>query len=322
MKKILFVILILVIFPINSWAYSFVGNNIDKSVYERLTSMANDWPSGLDDGRVQVVIEAAKMINKGIVYGGGYRNCSDTVKPPELDCSAYVSLAYYRAGVRNICGWSTANFSLSSDFTEISETELRPGDIGLNIKSDCTGPCNHVGIYVGKENGVNIWFHSSSYNGVSGPQIRVGNNNFKYFARYNKWNEVQVNSSSNNDNQEIGGELGGLLEDKYSNGISDINGGETTCETVFYNSDGSEKTIKVLLDGIFSLIKIASPIIMIVVTIISYIKVLVNSDELKKVNKKTVKRLIITIVIVMLPYLLELLFQIFGLYDLSNCGIS
>ena len=59
-------------------------------------------------------------------------------------------------------------------------------------------------------------------------------------------------------------------------------------------------------------------------SIIDYIKVITNnsSDGFKKANIKMFKRLIIAILIIFVPFLLNLLFNIFGLYDLSNCGIS
>ena len=91
------------------------------------------------------------------------------------------------------------------------------------------------------------------------------------------------------------------------------------------NSDGSKspKTLKKILDGIFSLIKIFAPVLAIVLTIIDYMKIITNnsSDGFKKANIRMIKRLGIAIGIVFLPFLLQLLFNLFGLYDLNNCGI-
>lgn len=95
-----------------------------------------------------------------------------------------------------------------------------------------------------------------------------------------------------------------------------------TCHTIFLNSDGSETEFKQILDGIFNLIQVIAPIIAIVLTIIDYYKALTANVDIKKVNKRTMIRIIIATLIVFLPLLLNLLFHLFGLYDLSTCNIG
>ena len=323
MKKILYFMVLFLLFPMISFAYNLNTEGMSKDIANLIEELEKDWPSGLDEGRLEIIRQAGLMINKGTTYGGHTGICY-TNKPPSLDCSAYVSLAFHRAGVTEVgCEWFTGSYNSSSSFDNINQSDLRPGDIGLNNSTQST--YNHVGIYVGKRNGNNIWFHSSTVNGVSGPQVREGNGNFAVFKRYNKWNEVHVSSSSSNPG--IGGELGGRLDDPYVNMFLNTSN-DFNCENIFYtmNSDGSksEKTLKVILDWLFNAITFVAPIIAIILTIIDYMKIISNnsSDGLKKANIRMIKRMVIAILIVFLPFLLQFLFNIFGLYDLSNCGIS
>ena len=324
MKKIFLILLMLFIFPKVSYAYDVNTKGMSNDIASLIKSLEKNWPSGLDEGRLEVIRQAGLMINKGTTYGGHTGICY-TNTPPELDCSAYVSLAFHRAGVTEVgCDWFTGSYNSSSSFETINQSDLRPGDIGLNNSTQSTD--NHVGIYVGKRNGNNIWFHSSSYNGVSGPQVREGNGNFAVFRRYKKWNEIHVSSSASESNTGIGGELGGRLDDPYMN-FSLNTSNDFTCENIFYtmtNGTKQEKTLKKILDWLFNMIIILAPVIAIALTIIDYVKIITNnsSDGFKKANIKMIKRMAIAILIVFLPFLLQTLFNIFGLYDLSNCGIS
>ena len=311
------------IFPIVSRAYSLDTSGMNSDVADLIYELENNWPEDLDENRLEVIRQAGLLINKGTKYllGGGHTGTCETGIPSYLDCSGYVSLVFHRAGVNEVlCGWTTADFAASGSFENINEFDLKPGDIALN--NDSFSVDNHVGIFVGKKNGANVWFHSSKYNGVSGPQVRYGNGNFKVFKRYLKWDEVYTYNYNNG----IGGELGGRLNDPYMN-FSLESDDNFSCENIFYtvsNGVKREKTLKKILDFLFNIMTVGAPLITIVLTIIDYIKIIVsnNFDGLKKVNKKTIKRMVITILIVFLPFLLQLLFNIFGLYDLSNCGIS
>lgn len=324
--KIICLALIALIPLKKTFAYSFEDPEINEQTKSILEEVSLTWPSGMDEGRIQVIIEAAKLIGKNIPYswGGGHGGGCPQGKPSGLDCSGYVSLAFHRGGVNDVaCGWTTASFNTSTVFSQVSESSLVPGDIGLNNSSQSAN--NHVGIYIGKQNGQNIWFHSSTTSAGSGPQVRHGNGYFTYFLRYKNWNEVNISSGSIA-YEGIGGKLGGSLEDNYYY-FGAISKGDFSCENLFYyqHEDGqvTEKQLKKLLDGIFMLIKIITPVLAIALTIVDYIKALFKSDakETKKVHQKTIKRIGIAILILMLPYLLEFLFKLFGLYDL-NCGIS
>ena len=47
-----------------------------------------------------------------------------------------------------------------------------------------------------------------------------------------------------------------------------------------------------------------------------------TEDNLKKVNQKTIKRVIAGLIVFFIPLLLDILFKLFGIYDLSTCGIG
>ena len=79
-----------------------------------------------------------------------------------------------------------------------------------------------------------------------------------------------------------------------------------------------------MLDDVFSFIRILVPVVVVILTTIDYIGAILSSDDskIKKANQKALKRFTIGIILFFLPYLLDLLFHLFGLYDLSRCGIG
>lgn len=99
--------------------------------------------------------------------------------------------------------------------------------------------------------------------------------------------------------------------------------GEGGCETVFKNKDGSFNELGQALQDLFMLMKIAAPLLVVVLSTMDYIKAVSaqNADEMKKANGRFVKRLAAGVVVFLLPFLLDLLFEIFGLYGIETCGI-
>lgn len=119
----------------------------------------------------------------------------------------------------------------------------------------------------------------------------------------------------------------GRLVDPYPNlfGKTELNSYETKgCGTLFFDDYGNKTELKNILDDIFSFIRILVPVLVIFISTIDYIKAISNSDasEIKKTTKKTVRRIMIGLIIYFLPYFLDLLFHLFGLYDMSRCGIG
>ena len=88
-----------------------------------------------------------------------------------LDCSGFVGWCYWNVfDVQP--GLSTANFTTSLGLSQISFSDMRPGDIGLENRPG--SKTNHIGIFVGyDENGKAMWVHC---NGSTG-DVAVNNTN-------------------------------------------------------------------------------------------------------------------------------------------------
>jgi len=117
---------------------------------------------------------------------------------------------------------------------------------------------------------------------------------------------------------------GGMTEDLHPNIFPDLDSGtEDQCNALFLKKNGELNELGEFVADAFLLIKIAAPILVIVLSTIDYLKAIMNSnsDEIKKANQRTIKRLIIGLIIFFLPFLLDLLFHLFGLYDISKCNI-
>ena len=147
---------------------------------------------------------------------------------------------------------------------------------------------------------------------------------------------VIPNDCSNNttsDDSQSGGDAcdpntTGRTEDCYDdwgNIFGDIDPEENNgCSTIFIDEDGNYTELHEFVQGLFTLIKIATPIIVIALSTFDYIKAIAssNADEMKKTNSRTIKRLIVGLLIFFLPFILDILFELFGLYDLSRCNIG
>lgn len=123
------------------------------------------------------------------------------------------------------------------------------------------------------------------------------------------------------ENEELsGGSTYDIYGDNFINKPESSN--DFTCQTILINQYGEPTEFKKILDGIFNLIQVAAPLIAIALTILDYYKVLTTTGDTKKANIRTIKRIVIATLIVFLPLLLDLLFHLFGLYDLSTCNIG
>ena len=101
-----------------------------------------------------------------------------------------------------------------------------------------------------------------------------------------------------------------------------LNAGEVTCESLFKDGDEFNDFGK-LLQGLFTFIKFLAPVFVIAFSSLDYIKAITSKDaeELKKANERFIKRLIAGVIIFLLPFILDFVFDIFGVYDLQTCGI-
>ena len=146
----------------------------------------------------------------------------------------------------------------------------------------------------------------------------------------------QTEDPGDGDNEEGEGGSGsgnsGLTSDPYEDdNIFGDNGdsGDFNCKTIFVQKESPDGDVEFtelgqFMNDLFSLIKILTPVLVIALSTIDYVKAIAssNADEMKKANSRTVKRLVIGLIIFVLPFLLEVLFRLFGLYDLSTCGIG
>ena len=84
-------------------------------------------------------------------------------------------------------------------------------------------------------------------------------------------------------------------------------------------------TLGKIVQDIFSIMKWGGPLLAILLTLFDLIK-LIGAGDLKGSSKKFIKRtavrVILGIIIMFLPFILDFLFKVFGLYDLSQCNIQ
>lgn len=96
------------------------------------------------------------------------------------------------------------------------------------------------------------------------------------------------------------------------------------CPIFVDKSDGKPTELYNMLQDIFNFIKMATPVLVIVLSTIDYLGAIAksNDDAVKKANSRTIKRVIIGLAIFFLPFLLDIVFRIFGLVDVSRCKIG
>ena len=286
-------------------------NQIDINSYHLSDSeraivqhVMDNWPSQMQTDRLKLIDKGLSLIGVGITYAN-------------LDCSAYVAKVFNESGF-SINATCTNEFARDSHFEQISIEELQPGDIALN---DTTGGCrenstNHVGIYLGNYDGKNIYLHSTSSRNSqydsSGPQIRTGEKNYKLFYRYKGFgNDTTSFTHNTNRTAEI---------ENIDIDWGEFADKEIDCNTIFL-TNGELNELGKAVNEFFTLIKVIAPVLIIALSTMEYIKAITsnNADEMKKTNKRTIKRIVIGLVLFFLPDLLNLLFKIFGLYGIEIC---
>lgn len=138
------------------------------------------------------VIEKGASLTGKVTYSMEKRDASGTDSPKYLDCSAFTSWAFHKAGFSGVPYGSTTTTFLSSNAFEYVSGELQPGDIGLKNRSQGGGGVNHVGIYCGAlKDGTRVWLHctSSSSSSLTGNKsgVMLGSyTNFTVFRRIKK----------------------------------------------------------------------------------------------------------------------------------------
>ncbi len=196
----------------------------------------------------------------------------------------------------------------------------QPAILFVNRRCSDLANTNHALLLLGVDDDNNaIFIDSSGYskNAKKRTISELVNNCYVYKGTADHYFSLVTFNESN--------ELsGGSIYDDYGDNFIDKpeSSNDFTCQTILINQYGEPTEFKKILDGIFNLIQIAAPLMAIVLTILDYYKVLTGNGDTKKANKRTVIRIAIATIIVFLPLLLDLLFHLFGLYDLSTCNIG
>lgn len=139
---------------------------------------------------------------------------------------------------------------------------------------------------------------------------------------------ISTQSSSNSSSTGSNGSSSSSSNGHIFSDVSTINTIDTknvNCKNIFTDtSTGNLNGLGESLQMLFNIIKIAAVGITIILSSIDYIKAITAHDdsELKKANQRTIKRVIIGAAIFFLPFILDILFHLFGLYDISTCNIG
>ncbi len=172
------------------------GNQIDTSnmndyAKSVLNEVMQSWPSDLEPERLQIVENALSLYGKNIPYSQGpERNKVDANGTPiALDCSSFATKCMYDAGLDVPQQAYTGTYSWNKSFTDIPESQLKPGDIVMNNKGTAGGSTNHIGIYLGKDSsGTPVWIDSTPRNNTGSIGITSSSSSKKGFFVFKTYN--------------------------------------------------------------------------------------------------------------------------------------
>lgn len=96
---------------------------------------------------------------------------------------------------------------------------------------------------------------------------------------------------------------------------------DPTCDGVLGDKN-DESSVAYLLQEIFDILKIASPILVLVFSIIDFFGAVASQDKdrLKKAIKQTFIRVIVGLIVFVIPFICDFFFDLTGMY--STCGIQ
>lgn len=99
------------------------------------------------------------------------------------------------------------------------------------------------------------------------------------------------------------------------------NEGNATCEGVLGDVN-DESSTAYLLQEIFDIMKIASPVLVLVFSILDFIGAVASQDKdrLTKATKHTFIRVIVGLIVFVIPFICDFIFNLTGMY--STCGIQ
>lgn len=96
---------------------------------------------------------------------------------------------------------------------------------------------------------------------------------------------------------------------------------EASCDTVLGDLE-DPKSIAYLLQEIFKVMKFATPVLVLIFSIIDFIKSVTTQDKeiLQKAIKRTIIRVIVGLVVFVIPSICNFIFDLLGWY--GTCGIK
>ena len=124
----------------------------------------------------------------------------------------------------------------------------------------------------------------------------------------------------------IGGEITGTGEDEFDGGFNShikTSDDANDCRGILVKKNGDLNSFGLFLQTIFNLIKVLALVLFILLST-KDLALLITKNEIdtKKTLNVILKRGGISILIFLLPFILDILLHLFGLYNLSSCGIS
>ncbi len=96
------------------------------------------------------------------------------------------------------------------------------------------------------------------------------------------------------------------------------------CGDTLLGDPKDENSVAWLIQQVLDVIKIVGPIFVVILSSIDFVGVIMNGDDqaMAKAQKKLIIRLILAACLFLLPYLVTVLLDIFGLTTSGVCGMS
>ena len=96
------------------------------------------------------------------------------------------------------------------------------------------------------------------------------------------------------------------------------------CESTLLGSTADPNSVAWLLQQVFTIIKVLGPILVVVLSSVDFIKVTAKGDDeaMAKAQKKLFTRLALAVLLFLIPTLVSVILDLFGLTSSSTCGIG
>ena len=96
------------------------------------------------------------------------------------------------------------------------------------------------------------------------------------------------------------------------------------CENTLLGSTADPNSVAWLLQQVFTYVKVLGPILVVILSSVDFIKVIAKGDDdaMAKAQKKLFTRLVLAVLLFLIPTLVEVLLDLFGLTSSGTCGIG